>query len=440
MLPPGPRGRIRTTLRIARDPLHWYRRWRARYGDPFMVKALNGDVAVTAKPANIKAIFSARPSTFDPFAVAALRSLIGDGVILAMSGGTHLRERKLLTPPFHGARMRAYGQTMIDVAGRYADAKMGTAPFVALDVATEISRDVILRAVFGVDEGEGMAEIRDAIVTFSRLVHPVLFFSIKTHRSFFGRGPWARLQPAAAEFDRLIYAKIRERRALLDGGEAPREDIMSLLLSARYEDGEAMSERHLRDTLITLLFAGHETTAVAIAWALYHVYGDPAVLGRLRDELDALGDDPSPEAIADQPYLKAVCQETLRIHPVVPDVIRTVRDDFDLDGYTIPAGKGVAVAINVVHGDPEIYPEPERFKPERFIDDKPGLWTWIPFGGGHRRCIGAAFATYELALVLATIVQRYDLEVLEPEEPRLTRRNVTMGPSTGVRMRRRGRR
>ncbi|MEZ4384076.1 MAG: cytochrome P450 [Nannocystaceae bacterium] len=438
MLPPGPRGRIRTTLRIARDPLFWYQRWRARYGDPFMVKALNGDVAVTAKPANVKAIFSARPSCFDPFAAEALRSLIGDGVILAMSGGTHLRERKLLTPPFHGARMRAYGEAMIDVAARYADTKMGAAPFVALDVATEISRDVILRAVFGVDEGEGIEAIRGSIVRFSRLVHPLLFFSVKTHRPFFGFGPWARLQPAAEEFDRLIYAKIRERKARLERGEAPGEDIMSLLLSARYEDGEAMTERHLRDTLITLLFAGHETTAVSIAWALYHVYTDDAVLGRLRDELDGVDDDAGPEDLANLPYLKAVCQETLRIHPVVPDVIRTVRDDFELDGYTIPAGKCVAVAINVLHADPEIYPEPARFNPARFLDDKPGLWTWLPFGGGHRRCIGAAFASYELALVLATIVRRYDLEVLEPEPPKVTRRNVTMGPSTGVRMRRRG--
>ncbi len=432
---PGPRGRIRSTLCIVRNPNLWYHRWFEKYGDPFLVKALNGDVIVTASEANIKTIFSARPHTFGAFASATTRSLLGEGVILAMSGSAHLRERKLQLPPFHGSRMRAYGEQMIDVAERLSASMMGSERFLALDVGREISREVILRAVFGVEDVHEVHETATALHEFVDALHPLLFFTQRMHRSFLGRGPWARLQRVASVVDHLLYAQIRRRRALAAEGLEVGDDIMSMLLQARYEDGEQMHDRHLRDTLLTLLFAGHETTSVAIAWGLYHLYTHPNVLARLREELAGL-DDPGPDAIAELPYLKAVCQETLRMHPVVPDVVRMLREDLELEGCTVPAGVGVAIPTCVVHSDPKIYPEPDTFRPERFLETKPGLWTWLPFGGGHRRCIGAAFAMYELALVLATIVRRYDFEVCERRPVVPKRRSVTMGPSTGVRMRR----
>ncbi len=435
MLLPGPRGRIRSTLRIVRNPNLWYHRWFEKYGDPFLVHALNGDVVVTACEANIKTIFTARPHKYGAFAADALRSLLGEGVLLAMSGSAHLRERKLQMPPFHGARMRAYGEEMLGVAERTAESMMGTERFVALDVGREISREVILRAVFGVDDVHEVQEMAAALYEFVDALHPLLFFSRRMHRSFLGLGPWTRLQRVVAVVDRLLYAQIRRRRGLAAQGVEVGQDIMSMLLQARYEDGEQMHDSHLRDTLLTLLFAGHETTSVAIAWGLYHLYTHPNVLARLREELAGLS-DPGPDEIAGLPYLKAICQETLRMHPIVPDVVRTLHEELEIEGCTVPPGVGIAVATCVVHSDPKIYPEPEKFRPERFIETKPGLWQWLPFGGGHRRCIGAAFAMYELALVLATIVRRYDFEVCEPGPVLQKRRSVTMGPSTGVRMRR----
>ncbi|HFE45684.1 MAG TPA: cytochrome P450 [Nannocystis exedens] len=432
---PGPRGRTRPTLRIVRNPSLWYHRWLETYGDPFLVRALNGDVVVTASETNIKTIFTARPHVFGAFASETMRSLLGEGVILAMSGSAHLRERKLLLPPFHGARMRAYGEQIIGVAERLSASMMGSERFLALEVGREISREVILRAVFGVDDVHEVEETAVALSEYVDALHPLLFFSQRTHRSFLGRGPWARLQRRSTVVDHLLYAQIHRRRALAAKGLKVGDDIMSMLLQARYEDGEQMRDRHLRDTLLTLLFAGHETTSVAIAWGLYHLYTHPNVLTRLREELAGLG-DPSPDEIAELPYLKAVCQETLRMHPVVPDVVRMVREELELDGCTVPAGIGISIPTCVVHSDPKIYPEPDRFRPERFLEAKPGMWSWLPFGGGHRRCIGAAFAMYELALVLATIVRRYDVEVCESRPVVPKRRSLTMGPSTGVRMRR----
>ncbi|HEX3770107.1 MAG TPA: cytochrome P450, partial [Polyangiaceae bacterium] len=217
------------------------------------------------------------------------------------------------------------------------------------------------------------------------------------------------------------------------------EDILSLMMAARYDDGSSMTDDEVHDQLLTLLAAGHETTATALAWALYWVHRDPALLRELRGELDALGPDAEPDAVAALELLDAICTETLRLHPIVPDVARKLLAPLTLGEWTIPEGAGVAVVTSLLHGDPKIYPDPDRFDPRRFGKTKPSPFAYTPFGGGSRRCLGAAFALYEMKLVLATILRDWDLELLD-RDVKPGRQNITIGPRGGVRMRALGRR
>jgi len=250
---------------------------------------------------------------------------------------------------------------------------------------------------------------------------PIFLFSKATQRAPFGLGPWAAYLRASAESDRLLFEQIARTRGHTEG----RQDILSLLIDARYEDGAAMTDAHIRDELRTLLIAGHETTSITLAWALYAVHRHPEVKARLLDEVDAVGADPAPEELAKLPYLNAVIDETLRRYPIVDAVFRVLRKPWSFGGYELPAG----IAIGAM-----------GFRPERFLEGKPKPHEYLPFGGGSRRCIGAAFSHYESCLALATVLREFDLELLERGEVPVSRRNVTLGPKGGVRMRMRGRR
>ncbi|HVI02462.1 MAG TPA: cytochrome P450, partial [Enhygromyxa sp.] len=235
----------------------------------------------------------------------------------------------------------------------------------------------------------------------------------------------------SGEVDRLLYEQIEHVRDRTQG----RVDILSLMLDARFDDGEPMSDAHIRDELRTLLIAGHETTAITLAWALYDIHRNPEVRERLLAELDGLGPDAEPEAIAKLPYLGAVIDETLRLHPVVEVVFRVLRKPWKFAGYELPAGMTISPAISLVHRRPDIYPEPERYQPERFLDAKPKPHEYLPFGGGNRRCIGAAFSQFESRIAIGTLLRECEFELLESGEPAVERRSVTLGPKSGVRMR-----
>jgi cytochrome P450 family 110 len=230
---------------------------------------------------------------------------------------------------------------------------------------------------------------------------------------------------------------MRRRRA--GGGTDLGRDVLGVLLAARYEDGSAMTESETRDQLITLLLAGHETSATALAWCLYYLAREPEVLAKLRAELDALGPNPAPEAVVRLPYLSAVVSETLRIEPIVTDVLRVCREPITLGGrWTVPRGDVIAVMLIAILKDPRVFPEPDRFRPERFLERKFSVSEFLPFGGGARRCLGAAFAEAELALAIAELVTHWELELESAEPERAKRRNVTMGPARGVRLRVKG--
>ncbi len=283
--------------------------------------------------------------------------------------------------------------------------------------------------IFGVVEEDEVREIMDAVDALVGKLTPILLFDPRFHVAPLGLGPWAKFKAKRDRLDGLIEALVERRRSSGERGD----DLLSMLLDARYEDGEAMSYAEIHDELVTMLVAGHETTSVALAWSLYHLHRNPEALEALRDELDA-----APEELAQRarmPYLKAVCDETLRVTPVLPDIVRVLNAPMTLLGVEVPAGWCVGVAITTIHHDPDIYEEPDAFRPERFIGRKYSPFEFMPFGGGHRRCIGAAFASFESMMALDVALSEYAFELLEPEALVPTRRNVTMGPKTGVRMR-----
>lgn len=437
MLPPGSKATLRNTYGFAVRPYETMRAMRARYGDPFFATALNGELVLTAEPELIGELFANRDvELFRVFATEATAPLIGTHSLLTLYGETHRRERKLLLPPFHGERMRAYGTMMVEAARRAFDGIGAGRPFVAIERTADVSLEAIVRAVFGVEERDRVEQWQRAILATVDAAKPIFFFSRATQRAPFGLGPWGRYLRASAEADRLLYEQIERTR----GHTAGREDILSLMIDARYEDGSAMTDEHIRDELRTLLLAGHETTAITLAWALYAVHRHASVKSKLLAELDAVGPDPAPDDLARLPYLRAVIDETLRRFPIVDTVFRVLRRPWSFGGYELPAGVAIGAAILLVHRREDLYPDPDAFVPERFLEGRPRPQEYLPFGGGHRRCIGAAFSHYESCLALATVLREFELELSEPGEVRATRRNVTLGPEGGVRMTMLGRR
>jgi cytochrome P450 len=434
-LPPGPSGSLWNTLWFLRDPYGFFAAQTKRHGDPCTLPTHSGKLVVTGDPQLARAIFSADPDTLEPFGVGILGPFLGERSIIMTGGERHRRDRKLLTPPFHGARMRAYGRAIVEATRAQTREWRAGWQGPAQPTTAAISLDVILRAVFGIDEPGARERWSDAIRRYVAASSPSIIFFPGLRRDFFGRGPWARFTRAKDDLSGLILQEIASRRARAASGE----DILSLIMAARYDDGTAMTEVEIRDQLFTLLAAGHETTATALAWALHWIHRDPGLLRDLRGELAGLGADPEPDAVAGLPLLDATCAETLRLHPIVPDVTRRLLAPLALGPWTVPAGAGVGVVTALLHSDPKLYPRPEVFDARRFLGAKPSPFEYTPFGGGSRRCLGAAFALYEMKLVLGTLLHDLELEVLD-RDVRVVRQNVTMGPKGGVRVRVTGRR
>ncbi len=434
MKPPLPGPRYFNPFWLVRslsEPTDFMLRTRERYGDTFRLPTVLGPVVVTGDPVGVRAIFAADPDIFVPYRPDITSPLLGETSLGVVSGARHRRDRKLLSPPFHGARMRAYGAIMAESASRAAAAWTSGVPFKMLETAQGISLDVILQAVIGLDHATAHGQaVRQAVLQFMGSVRPQFIFFRWLRRDFFGYGSWAHFKKAREHLDSLLYATIAERRR----EPVERDDILSLMMSARYEDGGAMSDAELRDELVMLLAAGHETTAVALAWAFYWLHRDADELGRLLAELDALGPSADADAIAALPYLNAVCYEALRIHPVLPEILRTLVKPMELLDWTLPAGTDVVASSIMLHNREDLYPEPTRFRPSRFLERTFTPFEYIPFGGGSRRCIGAAFALYEMKIVLATILRSHRLRLLSAAKVSAARRAGTMGPSDGIPM------
>ncbi|MEO0684371.1 MAG: cytochrome P450, partial [Cyanobacteria bacterium J06649_11] len=400
------------------------------YGDSFTVPSKDGEhVVYLSKPEAMQRIFTADTNSLETGRGSRIiKFLVGENSLLLLHGDRHQQQRKLLTPPFHGDRMRAYGMTICEIAQQVSDEWKKGKAFNIRESTQEITLRVILRAVFGLDEGNRLEEIRIKISSLldllgSPLLSTCMFFPV-LQKDWGTWSPWGRVMKLRQQIDDLIYDLINERRT---ESKQNREDILSLMMSARYEDGGEMSNEELRDELMTLLFAGHETTASALTWAFYWVDYLPEVREKLLKELNELGENPEPSAVAKLPYLTAVCQETLRIYPIVANATpRIVKVPLEVDGYKLPKGTWIIPSIYLAHYREEVYPQPKQFKPERFLERQFSPYEFFPFGGGNRRCIGLAFAMYEMKLVLATILSRYEVSRTDKRPLTPVRRGLTL--------------
>jgi cytochrome P450 family 135 len=424
-LAPGPSApALVQSARWMRSPVSLMEDCRERFGDTFTLRMAGpvGALVFISDPPSIKRLFSAdRDNRLPKGRTFLLEPVLGRRSLLLLEGDEHLRSRRLMLPPFHGERMRAYEAVMAEIADRELHSWPIGKRFPLHPRMQSITLEVILRAVFGVDDPARRRRLRDLLVRILDVTSSPRAQMIGLASRPLGRlGPYRRLLRLRREADAALFELIAERRA--DPDVERRDDILSLLVAARFDDGEPLSDGEIRDQLMTLLLAGHETTATALAWAFDLLFRSPATQERLRGEL-ADGRDG---------YLDAVATETLRVRPVVPSVGRVIASDATLGGFDLPAGTAVMPSIYLVHTRPELYPEPYEFRPERFLDGAPDTYSWIPFGGGTRRCLGAAFASFEMKVVLRTILRR---AVLRPGTDRpepYGHRNVTLSPRNGT--------
>jgi cytochrome P450 len=407
---------------IAR-PIQFLERASKRYGDVFTVRFPIGTVVFIADPAVIKQVFTGDPDTFHAGEANAtpLEPLMGRHSVLLLDGKEHMRQRKLMLPSFHGERMQRYGDVMREVTEAEIANWPIDEPFGLRPRTQAITLQIIMRTVFGIDDAERLARLGErlsAMLDIGMDSRALAAIALPQVRKTIGRGVYKRFLRLRAAADAEIYDEIARRRRAADVEE--RDDVLSILLQARDEDGRGLTDEELRDELMTLLVAGHETTATSLAWAFDMLLRHRPQLARLQAEVES--------GNGDGEYLDAVIKETLRIRPVVPGVIRKLTAPIELAGYEIPAGKRVAPNIYLTHRRPDVYPEPERFRPERFIERPAETYSWIPFGGGVRRCLGAAFATYEMKIVIPAILQAVRMRAADADHERIRRRAVTFVP------------
>lgn len=426
-------------LRFLFQPLETLEARHRAYGDDYRVSQPDRTPALVyfSSPEALEAIFTAKPDQLSAGrGNQILRELLGDHGIVLLEGAAHQRQRQLLMPPFHGDRMRSYGQVIQSITAQATRSwTVGTA-FTVRPVMQAISLQVILQAVFGLEDGPRYEPLRQ---TLSQMLDGfgspfgTMFLFYRFLQQDWGHwSPWGQFLRLRQQVDALLYAEIANRRAQPD---AARTDILALLMAARDPEGQPMSDEELRDELVTLLFAGHETTASALAWALYWVVLLPDVRSKLLAELEVLGTQADPVAISRLPYLQAVCQETLRLYPIAISAFpRVVKQPMTIAGYVLEPGTVIMPSIYLAHHRPAVYPEPKQFKPERFLERQYSPYEYLPFGGGDRRCIGSAFALFEMKLVLAQLLSQFELMLLNRQPIRPTRRGLTVAPSDRLRM------
>lgn len=425
-------------LRFLFQPLETIEARRQAYGDNYRVSQPDAKPALVyfSSPQALEAIFTAKPEQLSAGrGNQILKELIGEHGIVLLEGAAHQRQRQLLMPPFHGDRMRSYAQVIQSITAEDIRSWQVGTTFAVRPAMQSISLQVILRAVFGLEEGQRYKQLRQAMSRMldgfgSPLGAMFLFYPFLQQE--WGWSPWGQFLQRRQQVDDLLYAEIRDRRNCPDSG---RTDILALLMAACDGEGQPMSDVELRDELITLLFAGHETTASALAWALYWIVSLPDVRTKLLAEMDALGANADPMAIARLPYLQAICQETLRLYPIALSAFpRIVKQPIDIAGYLLEPGTVIMPSIYLAHHRASVYPEPKQFRPERFLERQYSPYEYLPFGGGDRRCIGAAFALFEMKLVLFQLVSRIEMSLVNSAPIRPIRRGITLAPSDRLRM------
>jgi unspecific monooxygenase len=418
------------TIQWLKDPIGYMEKAAERYGDIFVgtISLKMDELVFVNHPEAVQQMLTRDRQEFSaPREVNKMLSMLfGDTSVLMLEGDRHQKRRQLLMPPFHGERMKTYGELIIELTQKVFDVIPQDSHFFAHSTMQNISLQVVIETVFGLYEEERCQKLKQLLTTWLESCHSLWQWDLSPPSS------WDKLIGLRQQIDELLYAEISARRVRPD----PKcTDILSLLMSATDETGNGLSDGELRDELLTLLFAGHETTAIAMAWSLYWTHYLPQVREKLLQELSDLGSNASPVEIAKLPYLTAVCQESLRIYPVMMlTLARKVEKPVELMGYHLEPGTVLAGCIYLIHQREDIYPDPKQFKPERFLKKQFSPYEFIPFGGGSRRCIGDALAQFEMKLVMATILSNYELTLANaaPEKPK--RRGITLAPATGVKM------
>ncbi|MEY3867662.1 MAG: hypothetical protein RLZZ338_1553 [Cyanobacteriota bacterium] len=442
-LPDGPKAsNFVQLIQWISDPLRYMDECSKQYGDMVTVNWGNyGSIVMVNHPQVMQELF-----TNDQFEAPGkingiFKPLVGEQSMFLMERDRHKRQRQLLMPSFHGERMKTYGDQICAISHDVINQLSIAQPFIARSIMQKITLRVIMHAVFGLDRGDRFEALQPMLSSLLGMVDSplrasILFFP-SLQKDLGPWSPWGRFQQKRRKIDELIFAEIADRRAKPD---EKRTDILSLMMEARDENGESMTDIELHDELLTLLFAGHETTATALAWAFYWIHKYPSVREKLLQELDNLGENPDPMTIFRLPYLSAVCQETLRIYPVgMLTFPRVTKSAINLMGHEFAPGTTLVGSIYLTHRREELYPNPLEFRPERFLERQFSPYEYLPFGGGARRCLGLALAQFEMKLVLAMLLQNYQFELGESQvKPK--RRGVTLGPSGGVKMIMKGRR
>ena len=414
-------------------------KYHKKYGEIFYSpkSSLLPPYVIFSNPQAIEQVFTANPNLFEvgQQSTAPIKVLLGNNSLVLLDGAEHRRQRKLLMPPFHGERMKSYGQTMVDVTKEViADWKVGQTISIR-DYTQEISLQVILKTIFGLNEGARYDLLKEILVDwlaiFDSPLNSFLLFFPLLQKDLGALTPWGKFLKQKRQIRDILQQECNRRR---NNPDALGEDILSLLIEARYEDGQPMNDAEIRDELLTMLFAGHETTASTLAWSFYWLHRLPEVGQKLQTELNSLPKNADFTDITKLKYLDAVVSETLRLNPVVVFVGRQLKEPFELMGYSLEAGTSLFPSIYLTHQREDIYPEPQKFKPERFLERQYSPYEFLPFGGGNRRCLGYAFALFEMKLVLSTILSHVELELLDNRPLKSARRGITFTPKGGVKM------
>jgi len=419
------------------NPLEFQVNNSRKYGDMFIAQlGQHTRAVIVGNPQAIQELFS-QDFRFDVGRGNFLaKPLIGQNSLMLIDGDRHRRERKLLMPPFHGERLQTYAQQICRLAEQVGNQLQVGQSFVVRPVMQQISLELILQIVFGLSEGERYQQLKPLLTEWLNMLDSPLRSSVlflKFLQQDWGTwSPWGRMNQRQRQIHGLLQAEIEERRTT---GNGDRKDVLSLMMAARDEDGQAMTDEEVRDELLTLLLAGHETVATTLSWAFYQIHLNSEVRAKLLHELDELGKKSSPLEIAQLPYLNAVCQETLRMYPVLPVIFpRIAKVPVEVAGYQFEPETTFLASIYLVHYREDLYPNPHQFNPERFLERQYSAAEYLPFGGGSRRCLGYALALLEMKLVLATILSNHQLALAEDKPVKLQRRGFTLAPSSGVRM------
>jgi unspecific monooxygenase len=434
---PVPRPAWWQMLRWISDPLGFQDYWSAKYKDWFTINLTGlGKMVIISNSQAIQEIFAQDAKCFDVGRANNIgKPIFGKNSLLLMDGDRHKRERKLLMPPFHGERLQHYAQQICQITETITSKWQKYQNFKARNVMQEITQEVIIQVVFGLREGERYQAIKPLLsdmlnMTDAPISSSMLFFRfLQTDWSW---SPWGQMQKLRKKIYELLQTEIDQRRK---SAENQGKDILSLMMAARDENGNPMTDEELKDELMTLLFAGHETTATILAWAFYQIHKNPEVLRKLTTEIAKLGANPDPMVLAKLPYLNAVCQETLRMYPVIPILLpRIAKQPIKIMDYTYDTESVLAPSIYLVHYREDLYPQPQEFKPERFLERQYSPSEYLPFGGGNRRCLGYALAELEMRLVLATILANYKLQLADNKLIKSQRRGFALAPKGGVSM------